>query len=68
MAFDNNPHDNTLISLLTSSVSGVTYLFAQLNIYEAGIPNIFLQTISLLAGLVAICSGIVAIRKNLKDK
>lgn len=68
MAFDNNQHDNTLISLLTSSVSGVTYLFAQLNIYEAGIPNIFLQTISLLAGLVAICSGIVAIRKNLKDK
>jgi len=68
MAFNPEGHGNTLISLLTSSISGVTYMFAQLNIYDAGIPNIVLQSISLLAGLVAICSGIVAIRKNLKDK
>ena len=67
MAF-NPDNDNTLISLLTSSISGVTYMFTQINIYDAGIPNIFLQTISLVAGLVAICSGIIAIRKNLKDK
>ena len=68
MAHFENPHDNTLLSLLTGCISGVTYMFSQINIYEAGIPNIVLQSVSMLAGFVAIVSGIVAIRKNLKDK
>lgn len=66
MAHFDNPHDGTLLSLLTGCVSGVTFMFSQINIYEAGIPNVILQTVSLLAGMIAIVSGIVSIRKNLK--
>jgi len=57
---------NPLPSLLLSAVSGITYMFSQLNIYTVGIPNIILQSVSLLAGMIAIVSGIVAIRKNMR--
>jgi spore maturation protein SpmA len=64
--FENN-HDGTLLSLVTGCISVLSCLVAQITA-TTSLPPFIVQGVAVLAGVVSICSGIISIRKNLKNK